>query len=273
MSPNQAKAASLPVNGKPKRRIVWWTATVVMLLLAFGCYSYVSVLWKSTAQFVPLASDVRVRYEPGAEGMAQMVAQALPLAIRTIEAQQYAPFVKPVTVYVYASLESFQSYGLSVGYAGGFVFNQRLFLSPKPENTAERIPRLLTHELSHLHLEQRLGLLRWNSAIPAWFQEGLAVHVSGGGGAENVSEGEAREAIADGRHFVPEATGHLLFRKGVSVYRLQQHMFYRPSGMFVAHLKQRDEAQFKALLLAVQERESLQATFQSAYGSSLEMLW
>ena len=54
----------------------------------------------------------------------------MPKAIEAVEQGQYRSFAGPVRVYVCASMESFRSYGLRVGYAAGFVFNQRLFLSP-----------------------------------------------------------------------------------------------------------------------------------------------
>jgi hypothetical protein len=115
-----------------------------------GCTaaSYVSAMNKSTDQFLSSTTDPRVKYEPGAEAQAQIIAQALPAAIHTVEQAQYRRFVAPVNVYVCASIESFKAYTVNGG-AGGLVLNKRLFISPKPENTAERLPSLLTHELSH----------------------------------------------------------------------------------------------------------------------------
>jgi predicted peroxiredoxin len=174
---------------------------------------------------------------------------------------------------VCANTESFRSYGFRIGNAGGFVLNQRLFISPKPENTAERIPRILTHELSHLHLEQQMGSLQSARELPNWFKEGLAVHVSGGGGAENVTEEQARQSIASGRHFVPEAKGSLLFPTTAKAFGLEHHMFYRQSGMFVAHLQRVDEARFKAFLLAIEDGKSLASAFQTAYGKGVGIAW
>ena len=88
------------------------------------------------------------------------MAAALPDAIASVERQQYRAFIQPVSVFVCATPERFASFG-GPKSAGGFVLNGRLFISPKPQNTAERIPRLLTHELSHLQLEQQLGMFRY----------------------------------------------------------------------------------------------------------------
>jgi hypothetical protein len=98
-------------------------------------------------------------YEPGAEALAAAVAASLPEAIEAVQARQYRPFVLPVTVYVCATMDSFASYTGSKN-AGGHVLNRRLFISPKPENTTERVPRVLTHELSHLQIAQQISLLR-----------------------------------------------------------------------------------------------------------------
>ncbi len=245
----------------------------LLVCAGMGCWKIGSILWKSTDRFVPHANDARVLFERGAEGMAGQVAQALPEAIRAVEAGHFRKFPRPVKVYVCASIESFRSYGWRVGNAGGFVLNQRLFLSPKPENTAERIPRLLTHELSHLHLEQQIGALRMNRDLPSWFKEGLAVHVSDGGGAENVAEEQARESIAGGRQLIPEETGSLVFNTNARAHGLEPHMFYRQSGMFIAYLQRTDEARFKTLLLAIEDGNALERAFQNAYGKSLEIAW
>lgn len=261
------------MNFRPKRKFVAWIVAVLLCCLALGCWKIASILWRSTDGFLPHADDSRVLYERGAEAMATQVARALPEAVRTVEAGHYRPFPSPVKVYVCATLKSFQSYGWRIGNAGGFVFNQRLFLSPKPENTAERIPRLVTHELSHLHLEQQMGALRMNRNLPSWFKEGLAVYVSGGGGAENVTEQQAREAIASGRHFVPETTGSLVSNTNARAHGLDPHMFYRQSGMFIAYLQHTDEAHFKALLLAIEDGKTLESAFPNDYGKTIETAW
>lgn len=258
---------------KLTRRVVFWIAAGLLGCVGLGGWKVASVLWKSTGQFVPHAADPRVLYERGAEAMATQVATALPEAILAVEQGHYRPFPRPVRIYVCASMDSFRSYGWRIGNAGGFVLNQRLFLSPKPENTAERIPRILTHELSHLHLEQQLNSLRSAGKLPSWFKEGLAVHVSGGGGAENVTEDQARQSIANGRHFVPEATGSMLSPTNAKAFGLEHHMFYRQSGMFVAYLQRADEARFQALLLAIEDGKPLESAFQNDYGKSIEAAW
>jgi hypothetical protein len=193
-------------------------------------------------------------------------------AIATIERGQLNAFARPVTIFVCASEESFERHGYGVRGAGGFVFNSRLFISPKPQNTAERLPRLLAHELSHLHLNQHLGTVRYARNLPPWFIEGLAVHVSGCG-AETVSEAEARDAIRDGRVFRPETKGSLFFRANGQREGLSPHLFYRQSAMFVRFLAERDPAAFEIGVRKLQARENFAATLLNAYGRDLETLW
>ena len=102
----------------------------------------------------------------------------------------------------------------------------------------ERIPTLTTHELSHLHLIQQIGATKYVRNIPSWFAKGLAVFVSNGGGAENVSEKDAARAILNGACFHPDSTGNILFPKTASSYHLKPHMFYRQSSMFVQYIKE-----------------------------------
>jgi hypothetical protein len=249
-----------------------------LLILAIGfvgvggctAASYVSAMNKSTDQFLSSTIDPRVKYEPGAEVQAQIIAQALPAAIHTVEQAQYRSFVAPVNVYVCASIESFKAY-TGNGQAGGLVLNKRLFISPKPENTAERLPRLLTHELSHLQIGQQMGLLK-SARIPAWFTEGLAVYVANGAGAENVSEDQARDAIRQGKYFQPETEGSL-FPKRAQDYGLEPHLFYREASMFVVYLRQLDEPKFRVFLLAVEDGQPFASAFQSAYNTHIDAAW
>lgn len=196
--------------------------------------------------------DSRIRYEPGAEAAAGTVAGALASSIETIERAHFRPFAKPVRVFVCASKTTFQRYGYRLGNAGGYVLNGRVFISPKPENTSERLPRLLTHELSHLHLEQHLGLLDFARYVPGWFREGLAVSISGNG-AETVTEAKGREAILRGKVFRLDGVGSLLSPQTAARDGLDVHLFYRERAKFVRFLAENKQPAFKRLLLDLQD--------------------
>jgi len=222
---------------------------------------------RSTSHFRPSPIDARVFYEPGAETLARAVAEAMPRAVATVEREQFGAFDIPVRVYVCASIESLVRYGAN-SRAGGFTLSHRVFISPKPENTVERMPRVVTHELSHLHLGQHRGL--WDN-LPVWFVEGLAVEVSGGGGAEGVTDSEVRQAIAAGRTFVPSATGKT--REGATANHLSQHLFYGQAGSFIAYLRALDPNRFASFIRAVESDQPLSSAFEHAYDTPLDPIW
>jgi len=224
---------------------------------------------RSTSQFRSSPADARVFYEPGAESLALAVTKALPSAIATVEREQFGAFEIPVRVYVCASIESFVRYGADP-LAAGLTSNHRVFLSPKLESSAERIPRVVAHELSHLHLGQRHG--PWEH-LPAWFVEGLATEVSDGGGAEGITPRELHQAIIEGRTFEPKTSSSLWAREGATANHLSQHLFYGEAGAFIAYLRVRDPSRFPAFIRAVESAQPLATAFEHAYGTPLRAAW
>ncbi|ABB31745.1 hypothetical protein GeomeDRAFT_0175 [Geobacter metallireducens RCH3] len=263
-------------------RVTDWMTTLsrllVLLVLAtniFGCSlmrSSVAAL-KSTAEFVPTGTDRRVFAEPGAEDVATVAAKELAEAIATVEREQHGPFAGPVEVYVTRDEESFAAFtGVPKEVRGAVIL--KIFLSGGLRKEPDRIRRILTHELSHLHLGQRLGMVYgYNATLPSWFQEGLAVVVSGGGGAEKMSEEGAVEAILKGKSIIPEANGSFFFKKFANSYGLTPPMFYRQSGMFVAHLQRLDEARFRSFLLAIKDGHGFGDSFAKSYGMGVDEAW
>jgi hypothetical protein len=77
--------------------------------------------------------------------------------------------------------------------------------------------------------------------LPNWFKEGLAVMVSDGGGAELVSEEEARAAIQRGDQITIDDAGSLQNVVGIRFERAPAKtaawypvvLAYRQAGMFV----------------------------------------
>lgn len=254
-------------------RLRWLVVVAALAAVAMGlivALTPLHTLWRSTAQFSSSSIDPRVHFEPGAEQVAAIVARALPEAIATVERQQYRPFAKPVAIYVCASPESLASFG-GPRSAGGFVLNGRLFVASKPQNTAERLPGVLAHELSHLHTDQQLGMIDYASKIPSWFKEGLAVLVSASG-AETVSAAEARAAIANGKSFTPPMSGRLLFERSGRTYGLPEHMWYRQSALLVQFLRERDEAAFRQLLRRLDQGVRFKTAFEASYPQGMNTL-
>ena len=258
----------------------WLVASVrcvVVLLLAAnitGCtlLRTSAAALKSTSHFVPMGADTRILSEPGAEDVAVVVAADLAAAIATVEREQYRPFVKPVQVYVTKDEESFADFtGVPKQVRGAVII--KVFLSGGLRQEPDRINRILTHELSHLHLGQQLGVYGYNAKLPSWFQEGLAVIVSGGGGAEKVSEAEAAKATLAEKGLKPEATGSFLFKKSAHSYGIEPHMFYRQSGMFVAWLMQLDQERFRSFMLTIEDGGEFSASFSKVFGQGLDTAW
>jgi hypothetical protein len=227
-------------------------------------------LLESTDHFIANENDDRVRFEPGAEDCANKIAAFLPSAIKTVEAKQYSPFTEPIQVFVCASRKSFKKYYGADVRAGVLT---KLFLSPRVFEYGDEIgEKYLTHELSHLHLVQKLGLLKMNK-LPMWFKEGLATHVSNGGGAHLISERQAIASIKAGKHFVPNKADGLIFKKTPSDFDLKPHMFYRQSMMFINYLATIDALRFRGFLLSVESGNRLPAALKAAYKKNLGALW
>ncbi len=229
---------------------------------------------RSTSYFHPIETDSRVLAEPGAEDLARQAAGFLSDAVAVVEKWQYRDFVKPVEIFVCASEDSFvRQTGMSKQVRGAIV--TKLFLSGRLKDPQFNgsTKAILTHELSHLHLQQQLGAYHYNANLPAWFQEGLAVLVSGDGGAENVSEADAVKAILTGRHFKPEAQGSFWFHKSAESYGLEPHMFYCQASLFVKHLKDLSEIRFGLFMLAIEDGGDYDRSFHRLYGTSVEEAW
>lgn len=113
----------------------------------------------------------------------------------------------------------------------------------------------------------------WQSEVPAWFQEGLAVYASDGGGAEGVSRKQAQQVIIAGNAFTPVTTGSLLIRKTAHYYGLKPHMFYKQAGIFVTLLHAQGGEQFKALIHTIQAGTPLKKAMEKVYGAGVLREW
>lgn len=226
---------------------------------------------KSTDGFRTLKQDSRIEYEEGSLKFAREVAPYLDRAINTIETKQ-GKFKNPVVIYVTKSIESFSSFCASKR-PSACVIGDRLFVSPKLFMKKERLPGVLTHELSHLQLTQAIGCLKYQTNLPTWFKEGLAVYMSNGSGAEGVSEQKAYEAILQGKTIQPNGSGALLFRKTASSFGLKTHMFYRQSEMFVRWLHDKNPDKFNKLFTKLHGGDTLDEALLSLYSFHVQQAW
>ncbi len=255
---------------KSKAALAALLAALTMLLAALAGCATAPPGGDPAAQqpvFETLGSDERVRYEPGAEDYARRVAEILPAAIAQVEAGHYRPYSALVVVHVCGTVRCFERelpggsrYTAAVIYENRLVLAHRLF-----DREPARLYPILVHELSHLHLGQQLG--HYTMGIPVWFHEGLASLVAASGGADLVTEEDARRAIIAGDHFLPDAVHDITRRKYAAHWHLRIAMLYRQSMMFLAHLKAGDEARFRELIERLQDGAAFDQAFSTAFGA------
>ena len=253
----------LRTNGKR-----YWLPIVALALLS-GCALTVSDprALQPIDGFVLLASDARVQVEPGYEAYGARVAAALPGAIAKVEAAHYLPFARTPCVYVCGSDACFKRYVLTPKLSAAVVPDNRLILSPNLDGREKnRLPALLTHELAHLHLGQRIG--HYHSTLPVWFHEGWASLTADGGGAEYASDAQAFAAIRAGQRVNLDVRDTPDQRHRANASHLDIYAFYRQSMLLVGWLKAQDEARFRALVLAVQNNTDFEIAFWDVYGQA-----
>lgn len=234
--------------------------------LVTGCTSFKAVIAisKSTAHFLVLGENAALKYERGSEELASLISPHLFESIRQVESKQHPIFMNEVTIYVPGSIDSYASYCVSEK-SSACVIGNRLFMSPRLLGNWERIPKILIHELSHLQFNQFLGTVKQQTNIPAWFSEGLAVYVSAGGGAENVTREEAILAIKSGRSIEPAGTGSLFFQQTAKNYKMKPHMFYRQASTYIEWLAGSNDGQFKGFISELINGIALDEAMISSY--------
>jgi hypothetical protein len=246
-----------------------YVAALVVPLLGGGCATTRPPAVTSSSEFEPLAADPRILYEPGADALAEQVAQLLPQAVRQVEASHYRPFAQPITVHVCGSERCFTENVMSKHVSGATVPDNRVFLSPRLfDREAHRLPMILTHELSHLHLGQQVG--HYTYRVPVWFHEGLAAYASSGGGADYATDEEVRAAVSEGHFFAPATLDTPNMRHKAEYWQLSPYLFYREAMLFLDHLKQSGEDRYRDFLLRVQDNENFALAFSSTYNMSLD---
>ena len=241
-----------------------------------------SALWNLPDRLPALPENSQVHFEPGAEDYAHRVSALLPAAIAQIEAAQGRPFGHPVTVGVYATPEAYAAANAtgSAGAVGVAAFG-RVVLSPTLNGPqVRRLPAILTHELSHAHLESWISAVA-SVRLPNWFKEGLGVMVSGGGGAEFVSEAEARAAIDRGETIAIEDTGSFWNLSEIRYERAPARatpshrtvLAYRQAGMFVSYLHDSDAPGFSRMMNAILDGRPFVEAVDAGYHQDVQALW
>lgn len=214
--------------------------------------------------FVPLSTDARIWLEPGAEPYAERVGAYLDLAVYRVESLHGLAFHSPPRVHVCATQTCFARWVMTPGLSAAVVAENRLILSPRLDGPERhRLLGILTHELSHLHLGQRLG--HYTPWIPVWLHEGLATLAADGAGAEAVSDSAVCDAWRSGRRVDfnrRDAPGR---RHRASDFGLDVHGFYRQSWRALQRLQMHDGQAFRRWLQAIQEGVDFHTAFADTY--------
>jgi hypothetical protein len=264
------------------------TATAILMLLVGVSAATVptvrhiaSGVWNNPDRLPASPENPQVHYEPGGAQYAHMVAALLPATIARVESIQGRPFAHPITVGVYVSPGAFAAgNGLGHPRAAGVTFFGHVTLSPVLFSAQrQRIPAILTHEMSHAHLQSWISAAAYIH-LPNWFKEGLAVMVSGGGGAEFVSEVAARDAIRRGDRIAIESEGSGRNLTSITFENPSETpsgsrvmMGYRQAGLFVTFLHDKDAAAFARMMAAVLDGRQFGDAVIAGYGTDVRTLW
>jgi hypothetical protein len=274
-----------------RRRIFLAVIGAPSALIAIGAGAAVAVprtrhlisgLLRTPDRMPALAANIQVHYQPGAEEFAHDVAVLLPDALARVETVHGRRFQHPVIVGAYATPEAYAAAnGLGSAVPVGVTIFGRVNLSPKlfsPQH--QRLRAILTHELSHAHIQGWIGGYAY-LYLPAWFKEGLAVMLSGGGGAELVSEAEARVAIQSGEKIVIDDAGSLTKLTDVRLEKEPENrplwyptvLAYREAGMFVSYLRESDGPAFDRMMNAILDDRPFTEAVTIGYRDGVRSLW
>jgi len=269
----------LIATGAPLALIVAGAATAVAVPRT---RHLISGLLNTPDRMPALSADSHVHYQPGAADFARDVAALLPDAVAQVEAVHGRRFAHPVIVGVYATPEAYAAAnGLDSVVPVGVTFLGRVNLSPKLFwSQHQRLRGILTHELSHAHIQGWIGEYAY-LCLPSWFKEGLAVMISAGGGAELVSEDEARAAIQHGEKIVIDDAGSLSKSTEVRLEKEPENrpswypivLAYREAGMFVNYIRESDRPAFDRLMNAVLDGRPLVEAVSLGYHDDPRSLW
>jgi hypothetical protein len=184
-----------------------------------------------------------------------------------VEAGHFREFLNSPKVYVCGTDQCYSDFVTRPATSAAVVPDNRLVLSPRLDGAErERLPGLLAHELSHLHLGQRIGHV--TQTVPLWFHEGLATLVADGAGAEYAGREQALAEIRGGRRIDAAVRDTWEMRHGPREFGLPTHVFYREAQLIVEAMA-RSGACFHEFLLALQDDQDFDTAFMSACGEPI----
>jgi len=247
----------------------------IVLIVAFLISPYSTALLKSKSHFINHTKNDIVLYEPGAEDYADSIAIYFPKAVERVEQVHGLPFEESFKIYVCKTQKSFNEYtAITSPYPiRGTALLGDVLIAPSSFNFFGRDTHkeTLIHELSHLHLRQRLGFFKGRKH-PTWFGEGFADYVAGSGG-EGIEESEAINFILSGKHFIAKEEGEIFGSLRTAFNGLSGPMFHQQVKMFVTFIIKSDSLQFNSFLHEIQNGESFNESFNNIMSSGIQNKW
>ena len=260
---------------KRKILITIISSVILILAIAFFLSPYSKALLKSKSHFIKHTKNEIVLYEPGAENYADSIASYLPKAIERVEQVHELPFEDSYKIYICKTQKSFNEFTVNTSPypIRGTALLGNVFIAPSAFNFRgiDTHKETLTHELSHLHFQQRLGFVD-RRKLPVWFSEGFADYAAGSGG-EGIEDSEAINFILNGNHFIPEEEGDILGTVRGAANGLSGPIFHQQAKMFVTYIIESDSLKFNSFILEIQEGESFSETFNKIMGTSIKDKW
>ncbi len=209
--------------------------------------------------------------EAGGEKLAQTLAEHIPAAISQIESTHGGAILSAPVIVLCMTASCYKRIAIVTEAAGEAWLGKRINLNGEKIQREQRdIRSIFTHELSH-HYWSTHGV----NYQARWFQEGLAVWVSNGGGAEKASVAEATQAIRNGRVIIPHLDDGLwqYTDDKAENYGLTWPLFYRQAGMFIEYLTQQDPKRFQQLLRELERTKQLKTAWEISYSQSPSQQW
>ena len=243
----------------------------ISILLLAGC----SLVARVTYDFATLPDNNQIFYEAGAQDLAKLAAAELAIGINKVERLQFVPFKdrEAIKVYVFNDKNRYANFSSASVLTRGSSTTDEVYLSGKLRERINTLPNILVHELSHVHIRQYVGTFAYITNIPGWFLEGIAVSVSSGGGAENVTEVQALASIRKAVRFAPDDSGRIIGHKTAHNYGLEPQMYYRQASLFVEYLQKTNSGAFEGSLVDIVNGASFREVWPKHYGHTISDLW
>src|SRR5882672_5268265 len=244
----------------------------ISVFLLAGCSL---VYARLTYDFVPLPENDQIFYEDGAQDLAKLAAAELALGIDKVEKLQFMPFKNrgAIRVFVFNDKKRYANFSNTSVLTRGSSTTDEVYLSEKLRERIGTVPNILVHELSHVHIRQYVGTFKYITGIPGWFLEGIAVSVSSGGGAENVTRVQGQVSIRNAVRFVPDDSGSIIGHKTAHNYGLEPQMYYRQASLFVEYLQKANPSAFEGSLVDIVNGASFREVWPKHYGHTISELW